>query len=148
MPLQFLTYPPFQNFLYRCRRDPRNIVLDSVQPEIAPHIVVTPPEFDWADFSTMQENAAPLQQHPECYLCVPASYPTSFLASVPAETADQEVQVDVFTTDSEEEESPNGTLSDASPPVISTQPMRVFSPSLFTGMVCLVPLLFPISQLC
>lgn len=142
MPLQFLTYPPFQNFLYRCRRDPRNIVLDSVQPEIIPHIVITPPEFDWADFSTMRENAAPLQQHPEYYLCVPRAGSTSLLATVPTEGAGQEIQVEISMTDSEEPE--NSSKTDDATPADDAQPRRVISPSLTDGLVCRVFMFLPI----
>ena len=52
------------------RRNPRNLVLDSVFPELAPHIVITPPDAaDWEDLVVMRENGAP-SQSPE-YLTVP-----------------------------------------------------------------------------
>ncbi|KAF9647847.1 hypothetical protein BDM02DRAFT_3187667 [Thelephora ganbajun] len=118
---------------HRCRRDPRNIVLDSVQPGTVPHIVITPPEFDWADLLTMQENAAPLQQHPEYYLCVPGSGPTSLLATVTTERAGQEVQAEISIADSVERE--NDSLPNDAALVNNAQAMRVFSPSLFTGII-------------
>ena len=141
--LSFLTHLPLQNILYRCRRDPRNIVLDSVQPEIVPHIVITPPEFDWTDFSTMQENPPPLQQHPEYYLCVPGSGPPSLLAAVPTDRVDQDIPGKIPIVDSEEQE--NGPLPNDVAFVYDARPVRVFSPSLFMGMVCRVflPLLIP-----
>ena len=84
----------------------------------------------------MQDNVAPLQQHPEYYLCVPGSRPTLFFATVPTERADQGVQAEIIVADPEELE--NGFLPDNSISVNGVQPMRVFSPSSFTRMVCRV----------
>lgn len=134
MPPPFLTHLSLQNILYQCRRDPRNIVLDSVQPEIAPHIVITPPEFDWTDFSTMQENPPPLQQHPEYHLCVPGLGPPSLLAAIPTERVDQNVQAEIPIVNSED----YGPLPNDIASAYNAQPVRVFSPSLFVGMVCRV----------
>lgn len=94
----------------------------------------------------MQDNTVPLQQHPEYYLCVPGSGPIALLANVSTERADREVQAKMFMADSEE--PVDDSLLDNSPPVGSTQPMRVFSPSLFTGMVCRVFLLPSTQKLC
>ena len=82
----------------------------------------------------MQENGVPLQQHPEHFLCVPVSGPPSLLATVPTERADQEVQAEKSITNSEEPE--HGLQPDDVPSAGGAQPMRVFSPSLFTEMVC------------
>jgi hypothetical protein len=84
----------------------------------------------------MQENAAPLQQHPECYLCVLGAGSTSLLVTVPTEGAGHEIQVEIPTTDSEEPE--NGPKTDDAAPADDAQPRRVFSPSLPDGMVCRV----------
>lgn len=84
----------------------------------------------------MQDNTTPPQQHPEYYLCVPGSGPTSLLATVPAEGNDREVETEIFVTDSEE--LGKDLRSDDVASVSGVQPMRVFSPSLFTGMVCQV----------
>lgn len=80
----------------------------------------------------MQDNAAPLQQYPEYYLCVPGSGPTSLLATIPTEGADQEVRTETFAADSKEpgdDSQPN----DAASPCV--QPMRVFNPLPLTEMV-------------
>ena len=90
----------------------------------------------------MQNNAAPLQQHPEYYLCVPGSGPTSLLATAPTGRVDQKDQVEIFIVGSEEPE--NGPLPGDAVPVDAVQPMRVFSPSSFRGMVCRVFLLLSI----
>jgi len=82
----------------------------------------------------MQENATPSQQYPGYYLCVPESRATSLLATIPTERIGQEVQAGTFIVDSKRPE--NGTLPGGSPFANGAQPMRVFSPSLFTGMVC------------
>jgi len=84
----------------------------------------------------MQDNAVPLQQHPEYYLCVPGSGPTSLLATASIERADQEDRAEIFIAGLEEPK--NGPLPDDAVPVHGVQPMKVFSPSLFTGMVCQV----------
>lgn len=81
----------------------------------------------------MQDNAAPLQHHPEYYLCVPGSGPTSLLATVPREGADRGLQVEMLIANPGEPEH-SSLPNDA----CGTQPMRVFSPSLFTDMVCRV----------
>ena len=94
----------------------------------------------------MQDNAAPLQQHPEYYLCVPGSGPTTLLAAAPTGRPDQEDQVEVSIAGSEEPE--NGPLPDHIAPADGVQPMRVFSPSLFTGMVRWAFLLLSIPRLC
>lgn len=81
----------------------------------------------------MQDNAAPLQQHPEYYLCVPGPGSTSLLATVPTEGADREVEAEIFVVDSKEpgdDPQPNDATSTS-----GAQPMRVFSPLLFTGVV-------------
>ena len=81
----------------------------------------------------MQENPTPPQKHPEHYLCVPGSGPPSLLATVPAEMVDQEVQAKIPTAGSEEQEYDPLQNDVAS---YGTQPMAVFSPSLFVGKVC------------
>lgn len=122
---------PLQNDLSQYRRDPRNVILDSVQPEIAPHIVITPPEFDWRDFSTMHENAPPPQQYPEYYLCVPGPGPASLFATTFSNGGvDREVQAMAFVSGSEGSEKGDHELV-----VNGVQPTRVFNPSLFTAMV-------------
>jgi len=94
----------------------------------------------------MKDNTAPLQQHPDYYLCLPGPGPTSLLATAPTGKADQENQGEGYVAGSEEPE--DGPLPDDAIPVDGVQPMRVFSPSLFTGMVCRVFLLPPIPTLC
>ena len=81
----------------------------------------------------MQENPAPLQQHPENYLCVPGSGSPSLLASVPSERVDQEAQAEILIANSEEQEY--GPLPNDITSVSDVQPVTVFSPSLFMGMV-------------
>lgn len=94
----------------------------------------------------MQDNAAPLQQHSEHYLCIPGSGSTSLLATIPAERTDQGVQAEMAIVNPEEPE--HGSLPDDPAFACGVQPMRVFSPSLFAEMVCRVffSLFFP--QLC
>jgi len=87
----------------------------------------------------MQDNTAPLQRHPDRYLCVPGPGPTPLLATAPTGKADQQNQGEGHITGSEELE--NGSLPDNAAPVDGVQPMRVFSPSLFMEMVCRVFLL-------
>jgi hypothetical protein len=83
----------------------------------------------------MHENTVPPQQHPEYYLCVPGTGPTSMLATIlPNETADRETQATMFDASSEELE--NHTRADNTFPVNRSQPMRVFSRSLFVETVC------------
>lgn len=128
------TFDDSEDFFHRFRRDPRNIVLDSALSEIAPHIVITPPEFDWGDFTVMHENAPPPQQHPEQYLCVPGSSPTSLFATAfPKDGADRGVRAPVFVTTSEELESDlrAGDTTSAN----CTPPKCVFSPSLFVATI-------------
>lgn len=84
----------------------------------------------------MQDNGTPLQQHPEYYLCVPGSGPTSLLATAPIGKVDQEDRAEIFIAGPEEPKS--GLPPDDAVPVHGVQPMRVFSPLLFTGMVCQV----------
>ena len=90
----------------------------------------------------MRENAAPLQQHPEYYLCVPRAGSTSLLATVPTEGAGQEIQVEISMTDSEEPE--NSSKTDDATPADDAQPRRVISPSLTDGLVCRVFMFLPI----
>ena len=94
----------------------------------------------------MQDNTTPLQQHPEYYLCVPGSGPTSLLAVVPAEGDDREVETEIFVADSEE--PGKDLLSNDVVSVSDVQPMRVFSPSLFMGMVSRVIQFPSIPKLC
>jgi len=84
----------------------------------------------------MEENTPPLQQHPEYYLCVPGSGPPSFLAASPTEGVDQDVQAEIQIVNSEEQE--HGPLPNDVASVYDSRPVRVFSPSLFVGMVCRV----------
>jgi hypothetical protein len=91
----------------------------------------------------MHENAAPPQQYPEYYLCVPGLGPPSLVATaLPTRKADQGVQLKTFVADSEEPE--NVTRLDSVALANGTPPMRVFSPSLFAATVCQAPLLLPI----
>jgi len=90
----------------------------------------------------MQENSTPLQQHPEYYLYVPPSGPASLLAAFPTEKTDQEGQTETPIIDSEELK--NGSLPDDTFLANGAQPMRVFSPSSFMGMVRQVYLSLPI----
>jgi hypothetical protein len=58
-----------QNLLRALQRDRRNFVFDSVYPHLAPHIVVTPPEYTWEDFFIPSQNRVDLQWRN--YLTVP-----------------------------------------------------------------------------
>ena len=96
----------------------------------------------------MQDNAVPLQQYPGYYLCVPGSGSPSLLATAPTERPNQEFRAEISIADSEEQDGspPSGDVLSVS----GVQPMKVFSPLLFTGMVRRVfllpqvPVLFPI----
>ena len=81
----------------------------------------------------MQDNAVPSQQYPGYYLCVPGSGSPSLLAAAPTERPNQEVQAEISIADSEERDG--GPPSGDAVSVSGVQPMKVFSPSLFTGMV-------------
>ena len=93
----------------------------------------------------MHANTVPPQQYPEYYLCVPGSSPKSLLATIPPkETAGREIQAKIFDANSEELE--NGSRVDDTVSDNGSQPMRVFSPSLFVKTVCRKSLLQLISQ--
>lgn len=50
-----------QSTLRTLRRNSKNLVLDSTCPSIAPHIVISPPEYQWTDMIVGQDNVAPAQ---------------------------------------------------------------------------------------
>lgn len=54
------------------RRSPQNIVLDSLQPDVAPHIVITLAEDQWDIYEVMQNNRAGVQYMP--HLPVPPCF--------------------------------------------------------------------------
>lgn len=63
----------FQDTLLDLRLDGRNIVLDSLYPDIAPHIVITPPVSCADDFYTPYQNRVDPQW--PCFLNVPRLSP-------------------------------------------------------------------------
>ncbi|KAG2155035.1 uncharacterized protein EDB93DRAFT_130423 [Suillus bovinus] len=66
----------FQDTLLDLRLDGRNIVLDSLYPDIAPHIVITPPVSYPDDFYTPHQNRVDPQW--PCFLNVPRLSPSMY----------------------------------------------------------------------
>ncbi|EMD40939.1 hypothetical protein CERSUDRAFT_71183 [Gelatoporia subvermispora B] len=105
-------------------RDRRNLVLDSACPELAPHIVVTPPEGDpWADYWASWSNRVDPQD--DSLLTVPVrDHSFGFLPP----TLDYDLAI---------EEIPEGSTPDPMlcPHHLHSEPRRVFSHSRFTQKI-------------
>jgi len=78
----------FQDTLLDLRLDGRNIVLDSLYPDIAPHIVITPPVSCADDFYTPHQNRVDPQW--PCFLNVPRLSPHMFYHHCPLPSSHDE----------------------------------------------------------
>jgi hypothetical protein len=78
----------FQDTLLELRLDGRNIVLDSLYPDIAPHIVITPPVSCADDFYTPHQNRVDPQW--PCFLNVPRLSPHMFYHHCPLPSSHDE----------------------------------------------------------
>ncbi|OCH94340.1 hypothetical protein OBBRIDRAFT_789472 [Obba rivulosa] len=107
--------------LFLLARDSRNLVLDSVCPELVPHIVITSPEEDpWADYWASWANRVDPQD--ESFLTVPdREYGLGFLPTASSYDFASEVEI------------PGGSASDPMPlcEYLHSEPRRVFSRTVF-----------------
>jgi hypothetical protein len=111
----------YQDILLELRLDGRNIVLDSLCPHIAPHIVITPPVTYADDFYTPNNNRVDLQW--PCFLNVPRLTPHIFYHHCPLLSLHDE-SVDC---DSKRFESQTVASADESGGVRPGAPLRVFN---------------------
>lgn len=123
-----LTLWRLQDLFRTLSMDRRNLVLDSIDPEVAPHIVITPPPFDWNDCFTAY-NMHPCPQNPG-FLMVPQSCGWEMKAATPepveyVEPAQIEQEIDYA-------EMSCGEIGE----IPDNEPLKVFSRSKFERQVC------------
>jgi len=109
----------YQDVLLDLRLDGRNIVLDSMCPHIAPHIVITPPVSHADDFYTPNNNRVDIQW--PCFLNVPRLSPEMFYHHCPLSSPRDE------SADLEPERFESHTATEKSGGVPPGNPLRVFN---------------------
>ena len=114
-----------QPLLLLLARDRHNLVIDSACPELAPHIVVSPPEGDpWADYWASWFNRVDPQD--SSFLTVPdRDYSFGFLPPV----SDHDLASDAVNHGGS---TPDGMLDSED---LYPEPQRVFNPSRFCQKV-------------
>lgn len=120
------------NKLLAFRRNSRNIVLDSLCPDVAPHIVITPPDDRWEDYYIPSENAVNPQS--PYYLSIPP-LPHRFLAATRNPRSLDGYCGGTSLAQPGTSNAPSSTRSPNNSPPSSQLPQAVFSPSLFMQSV-------------
>lgn len=132
----------FQSHLRELQLDRRNIVLDSAHPDLAPHIVITPPDSvdAWNNYWASCVNR-PGPQDPAYLALLPRSDgldPRASALLLPASAAEgRGAREATGATTSDDVQSEHRAL-------FPGEPRRVFSKSRFRSMVSCVPVSFHI----